>query len=194
MLIRIQHRKQKEISLKKTSKVKKKNKCIFFNELSLLRKTYDRHFFSFSLSVQVNFNFDLWSIVFDLHNKSNHSGPLSFLKGKIFLSVILAVVSSAGCHGIWRQGPGIFINARCGAHCGTWFFFSGVYFLGGMDSCTWHYWCSAGEYSVIFLVEHDWIQNVTIFTTREVIMHHSWWGQSVLLAPRGISFSSSGNN
>lgn len=123
MLIRIQHRKQKEISLKKTSKVKKKNKCIFFNELSLLRKTYDRHFFPFSPSVQVNFNFDLWSIVFDLHNKSNHSGPLSFLKGKIFLSVILALVSSAGCHGIWRQGPGIFINARFGAHCGTWFFF-----------------------------------------------------------------------
>lgn len=69
-----------------------------------------------------------------------------------------------------------------------------MYFLGGMDSCTWHYWCSADEYSVVFLVEHDWIQNVTIFTTREVILHHSWWSHSVLLAPRGISFSSSGNN
>lgn len=134
MLIRIQHRKQKEISLKKTSKVKKKNKCIFFNELSLLRKTYDRHFFPFSPSVQVNFNFDLWSIVFDLHNKSNHSGPLSFLKGKIFLSVILAVVSSAGCHGIWRQGPGIFINIYIYLHVvvhtvGRDFFFRCV-FLG----------------------------------------------------------------
>lgn len=68
-------------------------------------------FFSLSLflNVQVNFNFDLWSIVFDLHNKSNHSGPLSFLKGKIFLNVILALVSSVGCLGIRRQGPGIFI-------------------------------------------------------------------------------------
>lgn len=64
---------------------------------------------SLFLNVQVNFNFDLWSIVFDLHNKSNHSGPLSFLKGKIFLSVILALVSSVSCLGIRRQGPGIFI-------------------------------------------------------------------------------------
>lgn len=66
-------------------------------------------FLSLFLNVQVNFNFDLWSIVFDLHNKSNHSGPLSFLKGKIFLNVILALVSSVGCLGIRRQGPGIFI-------------------------------------------------------------------------------------
>lgn len=139
-------------------------------------------FFSLSLSlflnVQVNFNFDLWSIVFDLHNKSNHSGPLSFLKGKIFLNVILALVSSVGCLGIRRQGPGIFIYIYLHIVVRTVGrnFISGVYFLGGMDSCTWHYWCSAGEYSVIFLVEHDWIQNVTIFTTREVILHHSWWG------------------
>lgn len=96
--------------LKKTSKVKKK-KYILQWVVTVKKDIWSTifSFLSLFLNVQVNFNFDLWSIVFDLHNKSNHSGPLSFLKGKIFLNVILALVSSVGCLGIRRQGPGIFI-------------------------------------------------------------------------------------